>query len=153
VAGSSFKSSLFIATIGELVLEFSSGSSVCSSTIGEGDKLADSPASSLLICMGCGPGMAGKRHRVRSDSGEALKSIGGRALRGATGVTAVIEKGCAFTPWPARLESALITRENLLFRVFQRKTSIVNCYWRFQNYCERGGVKASGLMPTINWLG
>jgi len=99
VIGSSFlKSSLLIDTIGELVFESSPGSPVRNSTIGEGDELGDSSVSSWFNFANCRSDMLGNRCRVRSERGEALKSRVGRAFLDATGVTAVIEESCVFTP-------------------------------------------------------
>ncbi len=98
MGGPSFKSSLFMDIIGELVLASSPWSSARNSTMAERDELGNSPSSSWIMGTACGPAMLGKRRRVRSDRGEALKSTVERVFRDATGVTAVICKGCVFTP-------------------------------------------------------
>jgi hypothetical protein len=98
IGSSSLKSSLPIDIIGELVFESSPGSPVRNSTIGEGDELGNSSVSSWFNFTNCRSDMLGNRCRVRSDSGEVLKSTVGRAFLDATGVTAVIEESCVFTP-------------------------------------------------------
>ena len=117
-----FESSLHMDTIGELVLEPSPGSSLRISTIGEGDKLGDSSASSWHICTNGGLNVLGNKRRVRSDRGDLLKSRVGRAFRDATGVAAVIEEGCVFKPWPVGLGSGLMTHGYLLLCVSLHKS-------------------------------